>query len=77
MESVFGNNIVFRKACLVTVCRVVCFAVIAAVSPVASAQDTPDYFRQNCMNCHTIGGGRLTGPDLKDPPLPFPSISLC
>ncbi|MEO8166555.1 MAG: hypothetical protein ABI619_14285, partial [Betaproteobacteria bacterium] len=22
-----------------------------------------DYFRQNCMNCHTIGGGRL-GPDL-------------
>lgn len=32
----------------------------------AHAQDTPDYFRQNCMNCHTIGGGRLTGPDLKD-----------
>jgi mono/diheme cytochrome c family protein len=32
----------------------------------ARAQDTPDYFRQNCMNCHTIGGGRLTGPDLKD-----------
>ncbi len=28
-------------------------------------QDTPDYFRQNCMSCHTIGGGRLTGPDLK------------
>lgn len=28
-------------------------------------QDTPDYFRQNCMNCHTIGGGRLTGPDLR------------
>jgi mono/diheme cytochrome c family protein len=30
------------------------------------SQDTPVYFRQNCMNCHTIGGGRLTGPDLKD-----------
>jgi len=30
------------------------------------AQDTPDYYRANCMNCHTIGGGRLTGPDLKD-----------
>ena len=29
-------------------------------------QDTPDYFRQNCVSCHTIGGGRLTGPDLKD-----------
>lgn len=32
----------------------------------AAAQDTPDFFRQNCMNCHTIGGGRLTGPDLKN-----------
>ena len=29
------------------------------------SQDSPDFFRQNCMNCHTIGGGRLTGPDLK------------
>ncbi len=29
-------------------------------------QDTPDYFRQNCLSCHTIGGGRLNGPDLKD-----------
>lgn len=33
---------------------------------IALAQDTPDYYRQNCLNCHTIGGGRLTGPDLKD-----------
>ncbi len=32
----------------------------------AWAQDTPDYYRQNCMNCHTIGGGKLTGPDLKN-----------
>jgi len=42
----------------------------AASSPFFSgqilAQDTPDYFRQNCVGCHTIGGGRLTGPDLKD-----------
>ena len=22
-------------------------------------------FQQNCVSCHTIGGGRLTGPDLK------------
>lgn len=29
-------------------------------------QDTPDFFRQNCTNCHTIGGGRLAGPDLKN-----------
>lgn len=32
----------------------------------ASAQETADYFRTNCMSCHTIGGGRLVGPDLKD-----------
>jgi mono/diheme cytochrome c family protein len=32
---------------------------------VSRAQETTDFFRQNCMNCHTIGGGRLTGPDLK------------
>jgi cytochrome c2 len=32
----------------------------------ASAQDSAQFFRQNCMSCHTIGGGRITGPDLKD-----------
>ena len=32
----------------------------------AKAQESPDFFRQNCISCHTIGGGRLTGPDLKD-----------
>lgn len=31
---------------------------------VAGAQDASDYFRQNCTMCHTIGGGRLIGPDL-------------
>jgi mono/diheme cytochrome c family protein len=29
------------------------------------AQEAADFFRQNCTSCHTIGGGRLTGPDLK------------
>lgn len=32
----------------------------------AHAQETAGYFRRNCLSCHTIGGGRLTGPDLKD-----------
>ncbi|MBX2990083.1 MAG: cytochrome c [Bacteroidetes bacterium] len=31
-----------------------------------AAQDPATDYRQNCMSCHTIGGGRLTGPDLKD-----------
>src|SRR3989304_4840665 len=30
------------------------------------AQETADYYRQNCMSCHTVGGGRMTGPDLKN-----------
>ncbi len=33
--------------------------------PVAG-QDPVQFFRQNCVSCHTIGGGRLTGPDLKN-----------
>jgi mono/diheme cytochrome c family protein len=32
----------------------------------ARAQEAADFFQQNCMSCHTIGGGRLTGPDLKN-----------
>lgn len=30
------------------------------------AQGAAAFFRQNCANCHTIGGGRLVGPDLKN-----------
>ncbi len=30
------------------------------------AQDPVDYFKTTCQSCHTIGGGRLAGPDLKD-----------
>lgn len=40
---------------------VMCLLVGAAT---ATAQDAAQYFRQNCASCHTIGGGRLTGPDL-------------
>ena len=40
--------------------------ILTLIPSEAFSQDTPDYYRQNCMNCHTIGGGRLTGPDLKD-----------
>ena len=32
----------------------------------ARAQEAADFFRQNCISCHTVGGGRLTGPDLKN-----------
>jgi len=45
---------------------IVAVVLAIGVSSNALGQDTPDYYRANCMNCHTIGGGRLTGPDLKD-----------
>ena len=32
----------------------------------AEAQDRVDDFKKNCVSCHTIGGGRLVGPDLKN-----------
>jgi len=32
----------------------------------SAAQDAPGYFKQNCFGCHTVGGGRLVGPDLKN-----------
>lgn len=41
-------------------------ALALATPGAARAQDAAAYFKQNCVSCHTIGGGRLTGPDLKD-----------
>ena len=45
-------------------------ALLVGAPGVAHAQEAPSeeaiaFFRLNCMSCHTIGGGRLTGPDLK------------
>jgi len=40
--------------------------IIAAGPMFLPAQETVDFFRDNCASCHTIGGGRLTGPDLKN-----------
>lgn len=41
-------------------------AVIGAFPLAAHGQETAAFFKQNCYSCHTIGGGRLVGPDLKD-----------
>jgi len=41
---------------------VMCFG---AFSP-AWGQDAEVQFRKSCMSCHTIGGGKKIGPDLKD-----------
>ena len=48
--------------------RIVAFALLfLMLGDLADAQqDASGFFKQNCTSCHTIGGGRLTGPDLKD-----------
>jgi len=53
---------------LVRRCSICFFAVVAMLfgSPALQAQDSPEFFALNCKTCHTIGGGRLTGPDLKN-----------
>lgn len=38
---------------------------VPAFAVAAEAQEAADYFKQNCTSCHTIGGGKLVGPDLK------------
>jgi mono/diheme cytochrome c family protein len=43
----------------------VSLAVGLAFAPAAGAEGDADDFRANCFSCHTIGGGRLVGPDLK------------
>lgn len=47
--------------------RLTAAVIVSAVfgSVPAAGQVPAQYFRQNCASCHTIGGGRLTGPDLK------------
>lgn len=41
-------------------------AVLWGTTPVVLGQTMADQFKQNCANCHWIGGGRLIGPDLKN-----------
>lgn len=40
-------------------------ALLLLAPALAAADATADFFKQSCTSCHTIGGGRLTGPDLK------------
>ncbi len=40
---------------------------LSLLSALSGAQQEPSaFFKQNCISCHTIGGGRLVGPDLKN-----------
>lgn len=52
------------------ICRAASLLILAASILMTwtgvNAQEAAAFFKQNCASCHTIGGGRLTGPDLKD-----------
>lgn len=48
--------------------HVIPFAALLAVwvaSPASAAPDAKAVFQQKCASCHTVGGGRTVGPDLK------------
>lgn len=38
---------------------------LLGITSAAKAQDVQEYFQINCAPCHTIGGGKIVGPDLK------------
>ena len=46
----------------------VLFALASAGNAAAQRDkdDDDDFFHENCSTCHSIGGGRLVGPDLKE-----------
>jgi mono/diheme cytochrome c family protein len=45
---------------------VACVAASFSAVPATAQEDTADFFKSRCYGCHTIGGGRLQGPDLKN-----------
>lgn len=44
---------------------IVCSAALPAAASQTVSEETTLFFERNCQSCHTIGGGRLAGPDLK------------
>jgi mono/diheme cytochrome c family protein len=49
-----------------TVIRLVFILISLSLITEVRAQAPASYYKHNCYSCHTIGGGRLTGPDLKN-----------
>lgn len=61
--SIRAIQIVGRQArCLI----MLSVLVMLSIGNAMAQQDPATFFKQNCTSCHTVGGGRLVGPDLKD-----------
>ena len=45
--------------------RLIIIGFLFASVGMLSAKEVEQYFNQNCKVCHTIGGGKIIGPDLK------------
>lgn len=43
-----------------------CCVLMLLQTPALAQQSGDAYYEQNCSSCHSIGGGYLAGPDLKD-----------
>lgn len=54
-----------RRSCRSEVPVAVLLAILFWWPTTGQAQEAVNTFRQSCMSCHTVGGGRLVGPDLK------------
>jgi mono/diheme cytochrome c family protein len=59
-----GNRDSHRLRSFARIMVTVPLFLIALAAP-AAAQEAEQFFKNNCAACHTIGSGRLTGPDLK------------
>jgi mono/diheme cytochrome c family protein len=63
LQSRYAKNRPGRQLLLA---RLLVFGNFLLFPGVVTGQDAAAFFRTNCYSCHTIAGGRLTGPDLKD-----------
>ncbi len=67
MEKIRRNskNVSFGVTLAVLFLFIVAAAGVAFAEAPAQASDGETLFKQKCAACHTIGGGKLVGPDLK------------
>src|ERR1035438_4364466 len=65
---VLENNpkINFKLIIMKTKNLILALATLISSITIAIAQDGEQLFKTNCASCHTVGQGKLVGPDLKD-----------